>query len=241
MDGGEARGLRRRREYPPACVRIVSQDCDDSRCDGACVLGIGDRVQRGLGVAGAGEHPGQVAGLGPPSALARAPDAARPAAGRRARTSSPRGNRAPPRPRPAFDPPPRSGPRRGCGGRCPATLVRPPVAAATPAFHSCDSYMTAICDSLTKWNLSALSIPRSACYISLAVCRTPAARIGAGWSSPVARQAHNLKVVGSNPTPATKKACQINDMTGFSFWVPFSQRPMSTGCQQWSSVDAQTP
>jgi hypothetical protein len=27
---------------------------------------------------------------------------------------------------------------------------------------------------------------------------------GAGWSSPVARQAHNLKVVGSNPTPATK-------------------------------------
>ena len=32
--------------------------------------------------------------------------------------------------------------------------------------------------------------------------------INAGWSSPVARQAHNLKVVGSNPTPATniKKA-----------------------------------
>src|SRR3974377_2431969 len=28
-------------------------------------------------------------------------------------------------------------------------------------------------------------------------------RLGAGWSSPVARQAHNLKVVGSNPTPAT--------------------------------------
>ena len=25
----------------------------------------------------------------------------------------------------------------------------------------------------------------------------------AGWSSPVARQAHNLKVVGSNPAPAT--------------------------------------
>ena len=25
----------------------------------------------------------------------------------------------------------------------------------------------------------------------------------AGWSSLVARQAHNLKVVGSNPTPAT--------------------------------------
>ena len=28
----------------------------------------------------------------------------------------------------------------------------------------------------------------------------------AGWSSPVARQAHNLKVVGSNPAPATTEA-----------------------------------
>jgi hypothetical protein len=27
----------------------------------------------------------------------------------------------------------------------------------------------------------------------------------AGWSSPVARQAHNLKVIGSNPIPATKQ------------------------------------
>jgi hypothetical protein len=38
----------------------------------------------------------------------------------------------------------------------------------------------------------------------------------AGWSSPVARQAHNLKVVGSNPTPATKqKACHVNALAGF--------------------------
>lgn len=28
--------------------------------------------------------------------------------------------------------------------------------------------------------------------------------VGAGWSSPVARQAHNLKVTGSNPVPATR-------------------------------------
>jgi hypothetical protein len=34
--------------------------------------------------------------------------------------------------------------------------------------------------------------------------KPPTMRFGAGWSSPVARQAHNLKVVGSNPTPATK-------------------------------------
>ena len=27
----------------------------------------------------------------------------------------------------------------------------------------------------------------------------------AGWSSLVARQAHNLKVLGSNPSPATNK------------------------------------
>ena len=36
-------------------------------------------------------------------------------------------------------------------------------------------------------------------------CRANGAeKIIAGWSSPVARQAHNLKVVGSNPAPATK-------------------------------------
>ena len=34
----------------------------------------------------------------------------------------------------------------------------------------------------------------------------------AGWSSPVARQAHNLKVVGSNPTPATNYINKINDL-----------------------------
>ena len=31
----------------------------------------------------------------------------------------------------------------------------------------------------------------------------------AGWSSPVARQAHNLKVRGSNPLPATRPTTQI--------------------------------
>ena len=37
-----------------------------------------------------------------------------------------------------------------------------------------------------------------------------ASHFGAGWSSPVARQAHNLKVVGSNPTPATKCPASAN-------------------------------
>src|SRR5271154_2153372 len=31
-------------------------------------------------------------------------------------------------------------------------------------------------------------------------------RAAAGWSSPVARQAHNLKAAGSNPAPATKSS-----------------------------------
>ena len=34
-----------------------------------------------------------------------------------------------------------------------------------------------------------------------------ATRTIAGWSSPVARQAHNLKVIGSNPIPATIVNC----------------------------------
>src|SRR6478736_1561853 len=35
-------------------------------------------------------------------------------------------------------------------------------------------------------------------------------KIGAGWSSPVARQAHNLKAAGSNPAPATRSSRQNN-------------------------------
>ena len=35
------------------------------------------------------------------------------------------------------------------------------------------------------------------------------AAIDAGWSSLVARQAHNLKVAGSNPAPATKRLYQL--------------------------------
>ena len=34
-------------------------------------------------------------------------------------------------------------------------------------------------------------------------------QVDAGWSSPVARQAHNLKVTGSNPVPATKHIYKI--------------------------------
>ncbi len=47
-------------------------------------------------------------------------------------------------------------------------------------------------------------------------------RFIAGWSSPVARQAHNLKVIGSNPIPATKlmkNPSDLNGLLGFSFGV----------------------
>src|SRR5471032_2140509 len=37
----------------------------------------------------------------------------------------------------------------------------------------------------------------------------------AGWSSPVARQAHNLKVVGSNPAPATNSKNRLRKRAVF--------------------------
>src|SRR4051794_27540069 len=54
--------------------------------------------------------------------------------------------------------------------------------------------------------LSKLTLPnvKGRCYIQPWRGHGPALAISAGWSSPVARQAHNLKVVGSNPTPATR-------------------------------------
>jgi hypothetical protein len=49
----------------------------------------------------------------------------------------------------------------------------------------------------------------------------------AGWSSPVARQAHNLKVVGSNPTPATKLSPldQVLALAPAGFLIPYDPFP----------------
>ena len=51
----------------------------------------------------------------------------------------------------------------------------------------------------------------------------------AGWSSLVARQAHNLKVLGSNPSPATKLIVFIKPINKifhtyakWSFWAKFN-------------------
>ena len=43
----------------------------------------------------------------------------------------------------------------------------------------------------------------------------------AGWSSPVAREAHNLEVVGSNPAPAT---CFLGSETGLPLGYTKSHR-----------------
>jgi hypothetical protein len=56
--------------------------------------------------------------------------------------------------------------------------------------------------------------PGGQCFCSLTsvICHLPFA----GWSSPVARQAHNLKVAGSNPAPATKISPLTQKVTGLS-------------------------
>jgi hypothetical protein len=46
-----------------------------------------------------------------------------------------------------------------------------------------------------------------ACLIAIYQYNPDGRELGAGWSSPVARQAHNLKVAGSNPAPATIVIC----------------------------------
>jgi hypothetical protein len=49
-----------------------------------------------------------------------------------------------------------------------------------------------------------IGAPRRWRFVSAPGFLKGAQRFIAGWSSPVARQAHNLKVTGSNPVPATK-------------------------------------
>ena len=41
----------------------------------------------------------------------------------------------------------------------------------------------------------------------------------AGWSSPVARQAHNLKVVSSNLAPATKENQGFREIESLLFYL----------------------
>ena len=54
----------------------------------------------------------------------------------------------------------------------------------------------------------------------------------AGWSSPVARQAHNLKAAGSNPAPATKFTHKINRLRASLVGGFLRSAPVSALCQQ---------
>src|SRR5690349_9422803 len=53
------------------------------------------------------------------------------------------------------------------------------------------------------------SVDRASALSYMRPPRRPAGRSDAGWSSPVARQAHNLKVLGSNPSPATNMSANL--------------------------------
>ena len=62
---------------------------------------------------------------------------------------------------------------------------------------------SSLVDAARQNGISGRSM-RPLCFGRFQFAAQPAKNGGAGWSSPVARQAHNLKVTGSNPVPATK-------------------------------------
>ena len=69
--------------------------------------------------------------------------------------------------------------------------------------------------------------------------KTTHKKTNAGWSSQVARQAHNLKVTGSNPVPATKNSKYISKLEPDAFrrdfgvtvlvntWSTFPESPLA--------------
>ena len=58
----------------------------------------------------------------------------------------------------------------------------------------------------------------------------------AGWSSPVARQAHNLKVVGSNPNPATKLPSENSRLGKHLTGCCLEKRPKQSNTQLTQNV-----
>src|SRR5262249_48318464 len=93
---------------------------------------------------------------------------------------------------------------RPCGGR--KTVAEAAVASSSNPLHL--GLLAFLHDDFMKCNDFSPSNGHSALLHSGSKCagRSRASHFDAGWSSPVARQAHNLKVVGSNPTPATNKS-----------------------------------
>ena len=85
---------------------------------------------------------------------------------------------------------------------------------AKSAGHTNPSINTTSPSGVTK----SASTPVLAVFLSL---NQETKHSDAGWSSPVARQAHNLKVVGSNPTPAPKHR-RPRRKTG-AFLLPYAE------------------
>ena len=76
-----------------------------------------------------------------------------------------------------------------------------------------------------------------------------AAKFDAGWSSPVARQAHNLKVIGSNPIPAPKisenpagpgqrgfSLCAVNGRLDLGHELAAKRKQPPHRCEGWSET-----
>jgi hypothetical protein len=59
--------------------------------------------------------------------------------------------------------------------------------------------------SVLRWSIDQMMLELADARPGASLVGQPLERVCvAGWSSPVARQAHNLNVTGSNPVPATK-------------------------------------
>jgi hypothetical protein len=79
--------------------------------------------------------------------------------------------------------------------------LKPRESRPPPDLQTADQHKTDITQIKIRTNQCSTNLPKR--FISE---NNPAKRreqkFNAGWSSPVARQAHNLKVTGSNPVPA---------------------------------------
>ena len=77
--------------------------------------------------------------------------------------------------------------------------------------------------------LLALLFSYHDCLIAVYQHNPHGRELGAGWSSPVARQAHNLKVAGSNPAPATNFFTYLQLTSRLAFeaaFLRFSAKPI---------------
>ena len=81
-------------------------------------------------------------------------------------------------------------------------------------------------------DLKSAGVIRAGSIPALGMCvQLAAALSGAGWSSQVARRAHNPKVAGSNPAPAifAEVPARLAEADGTSIFADFPWRSSSGG------------